>query len=187
MNENKKIPSRKRLGRKAPPSLMSDHDLAALGGGRVAYIKVMSSDEARRMYPTVDGVPTGINLYALQAADGTPIALTDTLQVRSDTPWATSSSSRAFTDGLMAALACMTRNTSGGRAQSPASFRWRATRDRVPGQAPRGNEKAPNPGGRGWALQRHGRQAPGGKPVPQTMPSARRGALPIQGTSSAWV
>ena len=80
MNENKKIPSRKRSSRKAPPALMSDRDLAALGGGRVAYIKVMSSDEARRMYPTVDGVPTGISLYALQAADGTPIALTDTLQ-----------------------------------------------------------------------------------------------------------
>jgi hypothetical protein len=80
MNENKKVPSRKRSSPKAPPQMMSDRDLAALGGGRVAYIKVMSSDEARRMYPAVDGVPTGISLYALQAADGTPIALTDTLQ-----------------------------------------------------------------------------------------------------------
>ena len=80
MNENKKVPSRKRTPKRGPPPMMSDRDLAALGGGRVAYIKVMSSDEARRMYPAVDGVPTGINLYALQAADGTPIALTDTLQ-----------------------------------------------------------------------------------------------------------
>ena len=80
MNEQKKSPSRKRSSRTAPPAMMSDRDLAALGGGRIAYIKVMSSDEAKRMYPAVDGVPTGINLYALQAADGTPIALTDTLQ-----------------------------------------------------------------------------------------------------------
>ena len=80
MEENKKTVSRKRSGKKSPPPLMTDRDLAALGGGRIAYIKVMSSDEARRMYPAVDGVPTGISLYALQAADGTPIALTDTLQ-----------------------------------------------------------------------------------------------------------
>jgi hypothetical protein len=78
-NANKKTAGRKRSNKEAPPTLMSDRDLAALGGGRIAYIKIMSSDEARRMYPAVDGVPTGINLYALQAADGTPIALTDTL------------------------------------------------------------------------------------------------------------
>ena len=80
MNVNKKTVSRKRMAKRAMPPLMSDRDLAALGGGRIAYIKVMSSDEAKRMYPAVDGVPIGINLYALQAADGTPIALTDTLQ-----------------------------------------------------------------------------------------------------------
>ncbi len=60
--------------------VMSTLEFAALGGGQVAYIKVMSSDEAKRMYPSVEDVPSGINLYALQAADGTPIALTDTLQ-----------------------------------------------------------------------------------------------------------
>ncbi len=66
--------------KKAEEIVMSQHDLAELGGGRIAYIKVLSSDEAKRMYPAVEGVPSGINLYALQAADGTPIALTDTLQ-----------------------------------------------------------------------------------------------------------
>jgi hypothetical protein len=59
---------------------MSQRELAELGGGQVAYIKELSSDEASRMYPTIKGLPSGINLYALQAADGTPIALTDTLQ-----------------------------------------------------------------------------------------------------------
>lgn len=59
---------------------MSQRDLAALGGGRLAYIKVMSSDEAKRMYPSIDDLPSGIQLFALQAADGTPIALTDSLQ-----------------------------------------------------------------------------------------------------------
>ena len=79
MNENTKI------RRKSRPSgearlVMSQRELAELGGGQVAYIKELSSDEASRIYPAIEGLPRGINLYALQAADGTPIALTDTLQ-----------------------------------------------------------------------------------------------------------
>ena len=60
--------------------LMSELELARLGGGEVAYIKTLSSDDAQRMFPMVEGLPTGINLFSLHAADGTPIALTDTLQ-----------------------------------------------------------------------------------------------------------
>ena len=59
---------------------MSDDQLAELGGGKVAYIKSMSSDEANLMYPAVKGLPKGIELFALHAADGTPIALTDSRQ-----------------------------------------------------------------------------------------------------------
>jgi hypothetical protein len=40
----------------------------------------MSSAEARRLYPAVEGLPGGIHVYALHAADGTPIALTDSRQ-----------------------------------------------------------------------------------------------------------
>ena len=80
MNMNKKSVRSKSVSKKDVEAVMSQRELAALGGGRVAYIKVLSSDEAKRMFPAVDGVPTGISLYALQAADGTPIALTDTLQ-----------------------------------------------------------------------------------------------------------
>jgi hypothetical protein len=61
-------------------AVMSERELAALGGGKIAYIKVMSSDEAKRVYPSVDDLPSGIQLYALHAADGSPIALTDSLQ-----------------------------------------------------------------------------------------------------------
>lgn len=60
--------------------VMSPEDLANLGGGVVAYIKTMTSDEAKKMFPAVEGLPQGINLYSLHAADGTPIALTDTMQ-----------------------------------------------------------------------------------------------------------
>lgn len=80
MNESSKSKSPRRSKPRVVPSLMSDAELAKLGGGRIAYIRVLSSDQAKRMYPAVEGVPEGISLYALQAADGTPIALTDTLQ-----------------------------------------------------------------------------------------------------------
>ncbi len=58
--------------------IMSENDFAKLGDGHVAYIRTMTSEEASRMFPAVEGLPQGINLFALHAADGTPIALTDT-------------------------------------------------------------------------------------------------------------
>lgn len=60
--------------------VMSEIELARLGGGQVAYIKTMSSDEALKMFPAIEGLPQGINLYALHGADGTPLAITDTRQ-----------------------------------------------------------------------------------------------------------
>jgi hypothetical protein len=59
---------------------MTENELATLGGGVVAYIKTLTSDEASRMFPAVEGLPKGINLFSLHAADGTPLALTDTRQ-----------------------------------------------------------------------------------------------------------
>lgn len=69
---------RRKAARVAP--FMSEVDLARLGGGSIAYIREMTSDEAKRMYPSIEGLPKGINLFALHGADGTPIALTDSLQ-----------------------------------------------------------------------------------------------------------
>lgn len=55
-------------------------ELASLGGGSVAYIKVLTREEAGRLFPTARGIPDGIDLFSLHAADGTPIALTDSRQ-----------------------------------------------------------------------------------------------------------
>ena len=67
-----------RKGAAAP--LMSEIELARLGDGEVAYIKVLTSAEARALFPQVDGLPRNVNLFSLHGADGTPIALTDTIQ-----------------------------------------------------------------------------------------------------------
>jgi hypothetical protein len=64
----------------AAPPVMSEIELARLGGGEVAYIKVLSVEEARQMFPAIEGLPAGVRLFALHGADGTPIALTDSRQ-----------------------------------------------------------------------------------------------------------
>lgn len=71
---------RKRTGEAAVAPIISQIELARLGGGQVAYIKELTSDEARRIFPAVEGLPKGLDLFSLHAADGTPIALTDTRQ-----------------------------------------------------------------------------------------------------------
>ena len=62
----------------APPMSMSE--LAKLGGGKVAYIKVMTHDEAKELFPAVENLPEGIDLFSLHAADGTALILTDSRQ-----------------------------------------------------------------------------------------------------------
>lgn len=57
--------------------VMSDSEFAALGDGEWAYIKALTSEQAQAAYPTIEDLPDGLSLYALHAADGTPIALTD--------------------------------------------------------------------------------------------------------------
>lgn len=76
-NRTRSASPRKRSNPANIAPVMSQLELARLGGGQIAYIKVLSSDEAQRLYPAIEGLPDGIDLYALHAADGTPIALTD--------------------------------------------------------------------------------------------------------------
>ena len=61
-------------------TILSAVELARLGDGEVAYIKPMTAKEAGKIYPSIKGIPKGIELFSLNAADGTPLALTDSLQ-----------------------------------------------------------------------------------------------------------
>lgn len=65
--------------RRVVAPIMSAADLAKLGDGMVAYIKEMDFDQAHEMFPTVE-LPMGVVIFSLHAADGTPIALTDSRQ-----------------------------------------------------------------------------------------------------------
>jgi hypothetical protein len=56
---------------------MTPETLAGLGGGRIAYVRPMSSDEIKTLFPNVPPIAPGLDLWALLAADGTPIMLAD--------------------------------------------------------------------------------------------------------------
>lgn len=57
--------------------VMSPETLAGLGGGQVAYVRSLKADEARSLFPSMPPVAPGLELWALLAADGSPIMLAD--------------------------------------------------------------------------------------------------------------
>jgi hypothetical protein len=56
---------------------MTERELARLGGGVFAYIKIISAKEARKRFPDTEGLPKKGRLFTLCAADGTPLVITD--------------------------------------------------------------------------------------------------------------
>ena len=54
---------------------ISPEALALLGGGKIAYVKMVRSEDVRKQFPQAPQLAPGTLLYALHAADGTPIML----------------------------------------------------------------------------------------------------------------
>ncbi len=57
--------------------MMTNEQLAGLGGGRVAYLKAMRSEEVNRLFPAAPALQPGLELFALLGADGSPIIVTN--------------------------------------------------------------------------------------------------------------
>lgn len=57
---------------------MSSCQFAELGCGQIAYIRPVTSDEAKEMFPTATGISKNTDLFVLHDAAGTPLMLTDT-------------------------------------------------------------------------------------------------------------
>jgi hypothetical protein len=68
---------------------MSPEALAHLGDGRIAYVKTVRSEEVHALFPEaeVPQLPPGQMLFALHAADGTPIMLTDSREAAIANAW----------------------------------------------------------------------------------------------------
>ncbi|ACL59604.1 DUF1150 family protein [Methylobacterium nodulans] len=62
--------------------------LAALGEGHVAYIKPMSSEDVKRLFPQAPDLSPGLSLFALLSASGAPILLTDSRDAAIANAWA---------------------------------------------------------------------------------------------------
>lgn len=62
--------------------------LAALGEGQVAYVKAISSDEVRKIFPQAPELQPGQQLFALLSASGAPIMLTDSRDTAVANAWA---------------------------------------------------------------------------------------------------
>lgn len=60
-----------------PPLQVTPEELAQIGEGEVAYLKLMRSEEIRRAFPQAPELAPGLKLFALLSADGTPILLAD--------------------------------------------------------------------------------------------------------------
>lgn len=63
-------------GNEARP-ILTEAQLAHLGEGHVAYLREIESDELIGKYPGLPEIAPGLKLWALFAADGRPILLTD--------------------------------------------------------------------------------------------------------------
>jgi hypothetical protein len=68
---------------------ISPEALAHLGDGRIAYVKTIRFEEVRALFPQAQmpQIAPGQKLFALHAADGTPIMLTDSREAAIANAW----------------------------------------------------------------------------------------------------
>jgi hypothetical protein len=66
---------------------MSAEALAHLGDGEIAYIKIIRSEDVPLMFPQAPEIAPGLKLFALHAADGTPIMVTDSREAAVANAW----------------------------------------------------------------------------------------------------
>ncbi|TAK46705.1 MAG: DUF1150 domain-containing protein [Xanthobacteraceae bacterium] len=66
---------------------VSPEALAHMGGGRIAYVKQIRSEDVPQLFPQAPTLEPGLKLYSLHAADGTPIMLTDSREAAIANAW----------------------------------------------------------------------------------------------------
>jgi hypothetical protein len=66
---------------------MSQEALAHLGDGQIAYVKTIRSEDVPALFPQAPEIAPGLKLFALHAADGTPMMLTDSREAAIANAW----------------------------------------------------------------------------------------------------
>ncbi len=72
-----------------PKTDISQELLAQLGDGHIAYVKAVRFEDFRKLFPQTEmpQLDPGQVLFALHAADGTPIMLTDSREAAVANAW----------------------------------------------------------------------------------------------------
>ena len=68
-------------------TMISPEALALLGGGKIAYVRSVRSEDVPILFPQAPEIAPGLTLFALHAADGTPIMLTDSREAAIANAW----------------------------------------------------------------------------------------------------
>lgn len=68
-------------------NMITPEALAVLGGGKIAYVKAVRSEDVPTLFPQAPELQPGMQLFALHAADGTPIMLTDSREAALANAW----------------------------------------------------------------------------------------------------
>ena len=71
----------------ASDSRVSPEALATLGEGHIAYVKQIRSEDVPGLFQQAPRIAPGLKLFALHAADGTPIMLTDSHEAAIANAW----------------------------------------------------------------------------------------------------
>ena len=66
---------------------ISPEALAHMGDGEIAYVKTIRSEDVPALFPQAPEIAPGLKLFALHAADGTPIMLTDSREAAIANAW----------------------------------------------------------------------------------------------------
>jgi hypothetical protein len=71
----------------ATTPVITQDALAQLGDGQLAYVKSIRSEDVAALFPQAPKIAPGLKLFALHAADGRPIMLTDTREAALANAW----------------------------------------------------------------------------------------------------
>ncbi|WP_298427311.1 DUF1150 domain-containing protein [Rhodoblastus sp.] len=66
---------------------LTPDQFAHLGEGAIAYVRPMKSEEAQALFPQVQGLKPGMQLFALVGANGEPIVLADSKDAAVANAW----------------------------------------------------------------------------------------------------
>ena len=71
-------------------SPLTSAEFAALGEGQLAYVRPIRSEDVARVFPQADAsdLKSGLQLFVLLSADGSPILLTDSRDSATANAWA---------------------------------------------------------------------------------------------------